>query len=290
MAPVSQRENSPRYAQVRDGTWRLWYDRSVPQAQWWPIIRNMIDDPAAQRRRSRHAGTVRIELPFGDGTCGAYLKVYQSAALGVRVKDGFRSSKALRSLRVSAQLANLGFGVAPVLAAGEDRRGLALRNAFLLTVELSADRLDQFANRLADEPGAARRQRKRAILDALGREVARLHESGFVHGDLLVTNILVARELPPRLYFIDHDRSRRPCQLVRVRQERRNLVQLNRINIPGITRSDRLRVLRRYAETRGWDRARWRSAARELARLTEMRRAAVRKSAAAVHARGQASR
>jgi hypothetical protein len=256
----------------------LWYERSCWRAQWWPLVKEMVDNPPEQAIRSRHAVTVRLELPSEDGARGAYLKVYRSPAIGKCVKDWFRPSKAVRALRVSTRLADLGFGVARVLAAGEERVGPALRRSFLLTEELSADPLDRVAARLNAEPRAERRQHKRAILKTLGEEVGRLHDLGFVHGDLLVTNILISRDLPPRLYFIDHDRSRQACMLAR--QQRRNLIQLNRIELPGVAHSDRLRAFRRYAEVRGWGRARWRSAARELARLTLLRREEIQQLAA----------
>ena len=49
--------------------------------------------------------------------------------------------------------------------------------------------------------------RKRAVLRALGAEIARLHRCGFVHGDLTPFNILFVRAEPPRFVLIDHERT-----------------------------------------------------------------------------------
>jgi hypothetical protein len=88
---------------------------------------------------------------------------------------------------------------------------------------------------------------KRRLLRELGRAVARLHASGFVHGDLVPTNLLVA---PAGVVFLDNDRTRRSPLLVWW-QARRNLVQLGRFVVPGLTLADRLRVLSAYAQARG---------------------------------------
>jgi hypothetical protein len=89
---------------------------------------------------------------------------------------------------------------------------------------------------------------KRALLHALGEEVARLHRAGFVHGDLTPYNVVVERVEPPRFVFIDHERTRRTPSVGRMRYRLRNLVQLGRLEFPGLTRADRVRVLRAYAD------------------------------------------
>ena len=50
--------------------------------------------------------------------------------------------------------------------------------------------------------------RKRALLRALGSEVARLHRTGIVHGDLTPYNVFVTPGEPPCFIFLDHDRTR----------------------------------------------------------------------------------
>jgi hypothetical protein len=89
---------------------------------------------------------------------------------------------------------------------------------------------------------------KRALLYALGEEVARLHRAGFIHGDLTPYNVIVERGEPPRFVFIDHERTCRAPIVGRMRHRLRNLVQLGRLELPGLTLADRVRVLRAYVD------------------------------------------
>jgi Ser/Thr protein kinase RdoA (MazF antagonist) len=102
----------------------------------------------------------------------------------------------------------------------------------------------------------------RALLAGLGAEVARLHRAGFVHGDLVPANVRLVGE---RFVFLDNDRTRRGAVLVRL-AGRRNLVQLGRSGVPGLTLADRARVLAAYARGRGLSRRARRRLARWLVR------------------------
>ena len=118
---------------------------------------------------------------------------------------------------------------------------------------------------------AADRRAKRVLLRALGREVGRLHEAGFVHGDLVPPNVRVAGT---GFVFLDHDRTRRSRTLVRL-SARRNLVQLGRFVVSGLTATDRARVLGAYAEVRSLSRAARHRLARWAMRKTVARRCAI---------------
>jgi len=116
---------------------------------------------------------------------------------------------------------------------------------------------------------------KRALLRALGAEVGRLHRAGFVHGDLVPPNVRVAgHENGLRLVFLDNDRTRRSRLLVRL-AGRRNLVQLGRFVVPGLTLADRARVLIAYAAERRLSRQARRRLARWVVLKTVARRCAI---------------
>ena len=51
---------------------------------------------------------------------------------------------------------------------------------------------DSLADIIEPTPDGQSRARKRALLRALGSEVARLHRAGFIHGDLTPYNIFVS--------------------------------------------------------------------------------------------------
>src|SRR5882724_3882712 len=117
----------------------------------------------------------------------------------------------------------------------------------------------------------ARLGEKRALLGRLGAEVARLHRAGFVHGDLVPPNVRLVGE---RFVFLDNDRTRRSRLLVRL-TSRRNLVQLGRFVVPGLTLSDRARVLAAYAAERRLSRRARRRLAWWVVRKVSARRAAI---------------
>jgi len=113
--------------------------------------------------------------------------------------------------------------------------------------------------------------RKRAMLRALRGEVARLHRAGFVHGDLTPYNLFVVQSEPPRFIFLDHDRTRPGFPAGRRYRQLRNLVQLGRFDLSGLSNADRLRFFRAYAAGLGF--TRWRPMARRVARMLARRRA-----------------
>jgi len=259
------------YRRERYDGWVLRVDAARWCAAWWAHLLPHFAAPDGIVARSRHARTVRISLADDTTTTAAYLKLYHDAGWTTVVKDLWRRSKARQAWRISVRLAADGFDVPHVLAVGE-RWGAGRRRAFLLTAAVEWPDLAQWAIALAAAGAPDGRRRRRAVLVALGDTVGRFHARGYVHGDLVVNNMLVSEGPPVRLCFIDHDRSRRAGRLRRWHQQRRNLVQLNRVVLPAVHDSDRLRAFVSYARARGWSRDRWRAEARWLARRTLERR------------------
>jgi hypothetical protein len=172
-------------------------------------------------RRSRHARTQRVEL---DGRV-VYVKAYPTP-------DGQR---AWRAFRLGEALRRSGLGAPEVLLVG--RRGGA---GVLVTQDVGGRSLVEAVAEAgaAGQPNAA----KWGLLRALGAEIGRLHRLGFVHGDLVPSNVQAG---PRGFVFLDNDRTRRSRVLVWW-HGRRNLVQLGRFVVPGISVSDprRTRVAR----------------------------------------------
>ncbi len=208
-------------------------------------------------RRSRHACTIRVQRD-GDAM---FVKGYPAPG-------GWR---ALRAHRMGTAMARAGFRVPIVVAVGW-RAGEGL----LVTRDAGGEALL--------EAVAARRHRhdvKRALLRRLGDEVGRLHAAGFVHGDLVPSNVRLVDE---RFLFLDNDRTRRARLLVWF-GGRRNLVQLGRFVVPGVTLADRARVLAGYASARTLSRRARRRLAWWVVRKTVARRCAIDGITAAVAAR-----
>jgi hypothetical protein len=242
-----------RHVRWRDGGWRGWVDPSARV----DVYACIAAAAAAPGRASRHARTVRLPGSEGD----VFVKTYPAPG----------GSRALRAFRVGEALRAAGFASPDVLiAATRDREGLLVaRDAG------GEDLLAAVAARRQD------RRAKRALLRALGAEVARLHAAGFVHGDLVPPNV---RVVAGRFVFLDNDRTRRSRALVVV-GGRRNLVQLGRFVVPGVGVTDRARVLDAYARGRGLSRDARRRLARWLIAKTIARRCAIDRIAAGDAAR-----
>jgi serine/threonine protein kinase len=96
-------------------------------------------------------------------------------------------------------------------------------------------------------PAISLRQKRQALAQ-LAREIRRLHDRGFVHGDLVPGNIFVAPKTDGTMgfWFMDNDRTRRYPNCLPQRFWLRNLVQLNRIPLAGISLQDRMRFFHAY--------------------------------------------
>lgn len=254
-------------AGLRVGAWRVWLAEGDPgdpgdpgdRARQWLDLVQRLASGATPWHRSKHAVTHQVVL---DGET-LYVKQYHRYRSGTQLKDMVRASKARHAMRMSDALAAAGFVVPRVLAAGEERRGPLLRGAWVVTAALDgrplAERVAALtAGRAHEAPDGRRRllATKRRLLASLGTCVGRLHAAGFVAGDLVAPNVWgVETGGDVAIALLDHDRTRRgaaPAPWVRAR---RNLVQLNRLALGGIVMTDRLRVYRAYAATRGWSRA-----------------------------------
>jgi len=238
---------------VRLGAWRLWIAAGAAgdAAAWRDAVATVVEEERPIHR-SRHAATYRWRRPGGD----VFVKVYRRAAGTTALKDLVRPSKARRAERMSARLAAAGLGAPRVLAVGEERRGGVVRCAWLATAALDGA---PAAAAVARMDAAADR---RATLAGVGTAVAELHRAGFVAGDLVAPNVWLTPARPGgRVTFLDHDRTVRCRGAAPWWRARRNLVQLNRLELPGVTATDRLRVYRAYAGARGW---RWPAARRRL--------------------------
>jgi hypothetical protein len=228
----------------KDG-WRGWRasDAALEVDTW------LAADARGGGQRSRHAHTRRVEMGAGV----SFVKSYAPPGAR-RARRAFAMGRALEAAGFAAPHA--------VLVGWRDDAGL------LVTADAGGDDLLGLVAELAG-PDPARRRAKRALLRRLGAEVARLHRAGFVHGDLVPPNLRWRDGAP---VFLDNDRTRRALLAVGAR---RNLVQLGRFVVAGVSASDRARVLVAYAGGRGLDRRRRHRLGAWLMRKITQRRCAI---------------
>ncbi len=251
------------------GTWNLWV-----HSEWWSedlwreVLRHL-----ESHMRADHPETRCLPFPQSKDGLELYLKMYRGSRSWGRLKDLFRISRAFRALKMADALSGRGFHVPVTVAAGEERRFWFVRRAFLLTIGIQGSLLPAFLREydaLLREP--ERIKKKRDYLRQLGEEIRRLHGCGFVHGDLVPTNIVVRPEGERTAFFyIDHDRTRRYRARCPAILRKRNLVQLNRFVLHGISLQDRMRFLRAYVGRTKWGK-RERRLIRWLEKKTRLRR------------------
>jgi Lipopolysaccharide kinase (Kdo/WaaP) family len=208
-----------------------------------PAVRNQVSQKHPQTLSLRYNETADDQL---------FLKIYHGGRALVLLKDRFRMSKAFRFLKQGAALSEAGFLAPLTIAAGEERRFGFLRKAFVLTVAVEAKPLPVFLKKQYCASSGIRLADKRNGIKSLGSLVRNFHDLGFVHGDLVASNILVSPEATGalRFYFMDNDRTRRYPRWLPHTLWKRNLVQLNRLPLPGISLQDRMRFFRAYAGDR----------------------------------------
>lgn len=202
-------------------------------------------------RRSRHASTYQIRLgtPL-SGETEVFVKLLDAPRGLKAVRRLARRSRAERMQAILGALVAAGFAVAPILMLGDERGS---GRTMMVTARVTGEPLPRVL-RGAGGTGSTP-ARKRALLRALGAEVARLHRAGFIHGDLTPYNIFVASGAEAGFCLIDHERTAAPC-LMWKRRRLRNLVQLCRFDLEGMGRTDRLRVVDAYARAMGDERRR----------------------------------
>jgi hypothetical protein len=198
-----------------------------------------IDGTMATRlRRSRHAETWVEHLGHAPGH-NLYFKVLDAPRGLNRAGRMFGRKRAGHVASISEHLRADAFGVPEIVLLGAEQRG---GREIVVTARVHG----------LNVPRHLRSKRatlasKRAVLHALGAEVARLHAAGYLHGDLTPFNVFVTGVEPPRFVFIDHERTRR-TMLSRLRRPRmRNLVQLGHLEVTGVSNTDRMRVWCGYA-------------------------------------------
>jgi Lipopolysaccharide kinase (Kdo/WaaP) family len=231
------------YISQQDGAWSLWFRLEYWNQELWDAVRDLL----AAEVPSRHPRTMEIRLEGAERRL--FLKAfYGTTALG-SFKDFFRRSKAVRSFMLTESLGGLGFNAPVAIGAGEERCFNILRRSFIVTLPVKGLPLPNFLRDHYDRPvGGTSLRQKREILAELARETRRLHDLGFVHGDFVPGNIFISLSATgsARFFFMDNDRTRRYPSWMPQGLWKRNLVQLNRFPLAGISLQDRMRFFHAY--------------------------------------------
>jgi Lipopolysaccharide kinase (Kdo/WaaP) family len=247
------------------GAWRL---RALAD-QWNDDLQDQVLALVRSRSWARHPQIVEARLTVDGKERILYLKIFHSAHGLSAFKDMLRRSKAFRFWRQGLALHESGFRVPVTVAVGEQRRFRFVQRAFVLTESIEGRALPDFlARRDARRADSRDLARKWEGIRAFGNLVRRFHQLGFVHGDMVASNILVGETVDDgiKFYLMDNDRTQRFPLWFPQSLWRRNLVQLNRMPLPNISLQDRMRFLHAYLDARKLS-----VAERKLARWLELK-------------------
>jgi hypothetical protein len=206
----------------------------------------------ARHRRNDAAGREACEkwgpgssvsrVAFDDPPRELAVKLHRWRGVRGALSDWWYASRAVRARRGLERLTLCGVESPALVAIAERRRAGIVLESFVL----SEFRPDARPLPAAFAAGAQPPRRKRALLAALGDLLGALHAAGVDHPDLKPSNLLVGAD--GALALLDLDALVPPRRL-RWRRRVRALGQLEAWSRDlgcGISRTDRLRVLRAY--------------------------------------------
>jgi serine/threonine protein kinase len=238
-----------RYRELGEDGWKLKVAPDNWSNELWQRVLATIEEQAP----TRHPQTIKLHFSEAGQQKSYFVKIYHSTSKWNSVKDWFRDSKAVRFLKQGIALSEAGFLVPSTIAAGEKRRFGILKVAFVVTLEIDGLPLPVFLEQnVGARDEALSLTEKRMALQALARQIRRFHSLGFVHGDLVPSNIYVCRDSAKnlRFYLMDNDRTRQYPKWLPQSLWKRNLVQLNRMPLSSISLQDRIRFFREYSSAR----------------------------------------
>ncbi|MEP0842789.1 MAG: hypothetical protein HRF43_08765, partial [Phycisphaerae bacterium] len=261
-------------ARLTTQQWQRWLARPEDWSRGAERQYVIKDSPSALVYRARLGGAGPDGL---DVVCKRSIPRNPLKSLALFV----RASRPMQTWRLANALLNRQVPTARPLAVVEQRRGGRVRDAFILTEYIeNAHDLDALLTIELRELGD--RQAiglKRRLAEALAVVLRRLHERGFTHRDLKAPNVIVqwnARSLEgPRIWLVDLDGIRRS----RRRDRAAEFSALARLNVSldhcrRVTLADRARFLKRYLARPGGTGPEWRAWWRQIARLSDRKRAA----------------
>lgn len=245
---------------------RFEYKRS----QWERWLRVPLDwtTPAKSRIiKNSHTATVsEASLPVNGESPQIIVKRALSRNLLKRFLLIFRSRNA-KAWRTANMLLNRDIPIAQPLAIVERfRLGLFRSDSILLTdFVVGAMDLERLCrDTLSTMPGRRQREMKAALIDVLVRLMRSFHDRGFSHRDFKAQNLLVQwfepHENRPLITMVDMDGVRYvgTCDQA-IRDKALVRLAVSMLDVPGCTRTDRVRFLRRYMMQFGRSDASWKA-------------------------------
>jgi tRNA A-37 threonylcarbamoyl transferase component Bud32 len=163
-----------------------------------------------------------------------FVKHYRCLGWSYRLRNAFRTSRAVRTWAVSHRMLALGVPVPAPLFCVEERRSRLLGDAYLVTefVAGSCDLLEYW--------GRVTAPAREAVLRRCAEVLGRMHSAGCCHGDLKWHNVLVrVIDESPEIVLVDVDAAHCRTRVKRRQAEsdlRRFVSDLDRADPSGVCR------------------------------------------------------
>ena len=248
------------------------------QRKWWAgqlanPLRWFADDSEQACKDSHSACVRRALLNHPAGNLPIIVKRPLARNWRRRMSQLLTPSRSVRGWRTGHALLHRHVPTARPLAALERRFGPFVRDSVLIT-EAIPGAVD--LERHLHKQHAARRPSawfvyKRELCELVALHVRQLQQRCLLHRDCKASNILVVEYPRIKLLWIDMDGLRPPARRPGQRQLLAPLVRLHvsLLTMPGLTRTDRVRFLKRYCAGFGSGPRAWRALWRELTPLVE---------------------
>lgn len=211
-------------------------------------------------RRSGSSEVRRVEIEVAGARQVLFLKkswVTRWAQLRSRVFRGmfFGASQVRREFANLERLHTWQLTEATPVAFGEERRAGWLWRSFLITTGIPEPMsVDAFIRDVLPRlPGAAGRSGRHELLRQVARLTRVLHARQFTHGDLYWRNLVIADNDPAQLSLIDMPRGRQHLRELGIAARAADLAALDAPAPWFFRRTERLRFLLDYRQTRRLD-------------------------------------
>lgn len=247
---------SPASQLVFDAAW--WHAQLRDPLRWFAPD---AESGAAVCKDSHSALVARAVLPHPEQPVPVIIKRPRARNWRRRLSQWLTTSRSARGWQIGHALLHRDIATARPLALLERRVGPFVRDSVLIT-EAVPDALDlESSLRQEHARGTPRAwaRLKRALTPLLVAHLRRTLEHGFTHRDCKASNLLLVRHPRLRLLWIDMDGLRWRGQ-PRETEMLRPLVRLHvsLLDVPGLSRTDRVRFLRAWCTRFGQPPERWR--------------------------------
>jgi len=172
-----------------------------------------------------------------------YFKGMDFKSLRDAIKQQFSKSRAFKAFEAELLLQSLGFGTPTTLLTGW-RQCLFFKDSFFTLSAALTDYEDLYT--IVAQLGEQSSSQKKAFIEQLAASIARMHRENIGHGDLRAGNVMCQYSEGWQFSFLDNERTRQYTKLpenIRIK----NLVQLNLLLSPVISKTDRQRFFNHYS-------------------------------------------